>query len=63
MDDGQPVTDSVERDALLRERGYDPSELSRKEQDEILADILDTDDDNDRLGEITPSDEKDGNDV
>jgi len=59
-DDDTPDVDLAEREALLMERGYNPSELSDSEQDDILGDIMDTDADNDRLSDVEPSDERDG---
>jgi hypothetical protein len=52
-----------ERHRILRERGYDPGELTLEEQNEILADDFDDDPDNDRLGNVVPGDERDGTDA
>jgi hypothetical protein len=54
VDDG-----TVERDALLRERGYDPDELTDAEQEAVLEDI-DKDPTNDQLANIVPDEEDDG---
>jgi hypothetical protein len=52
-----------ERHRVLRERGYDPEELTLEEQEDILADDFDDDEDNNRLGNVMPADERDGTDA
>lgn len=52
-----------ERERILRERGYNPEELTIDEQDEILTDDFDGDKDNNRLGNVIPADERDGTDA
>jgi len=52
-----------ERDRILRERGYNPHELSDEEKNDILNDMLDDDPGNDRLGNIVSGDERDGTDA
>lgn len=50
--------DKNEQDRVLRERGYDPSELSDDEKRSLLADFDSHDDpDNARLSDITPADD------
>jgi len=51
-----------ERHRVLRERGYDPDELTLEEQDDILTDAF-GDEDNNRLGSVMPADERDGTDA
>ena len=55
--------DHNEEDRILRERGFDPDELTDEERKEILGDVLDDDPENDHLGNIMPADERDGTDA
>lgn len=52
-----------EHERILRERGFDPDELTVEEQQNILNDSLDDNPDNDRLGNIIPGEEQDGTDT
>lgn len=63
MNDDFQQDESVDleaEEALLRERGYDPQELSEEDKRDILADVADSDADNDRLGNVGPADQRDG---
>lgn len=62
-DDAAFDEEQRERERILRERGYDPRELTIEEQDRILTDSLDDDAENDRLGNVMPADERDNADA
>ncbi len=65
-DDLDDITFDEERnehERILRERGYNPDELTLEEQDDILTDDFDGDEDNNRLGNVMPADERDGTDA